>query len=130
MLVETVLTNAVRSGTSILFPTMGEVLSERSGVINLGTEGCMLAGALTASGRTWHRPDRGVASRSADRVDQRVAHLDRQCVLRRRTSQHDVADAVDVGFDPQFGRRHDARFVRMFTTETPDPRPPALCWSA
>jgi simple sugar transport system permease protein len=48
VLVETVLTNAVRSGTSILFPTMGEVISERSGVINLGTEGCMLAGALTA----------------------------------------------------------------------------------
>jgi general nucleoside transport system permease protein len=48
VLLESVLTGAVRSGTSILFPTLGEVISERSGVINLGTEGCMLAGALTA----------------------------------------------------------------------------------
>ena len=48
MLVESVLTGAVRSGTSILFPTMGEVISERAGVINLGTEGSMLAGALAA----------------------------------------------------------------------------------
>lgn len=48
MLIESVLTGAVRGGTSILFPTLGEVVAERSGVVNLGTEGCMLAGALTA----------------------------------------------------------------------------------
>lgn len=48
MLLESVLTGAVRGGTSILFPTLGEVVAERSGVVNLGTEGCMLAGALAA----------------------------------------------------------------------------------
>ena len=48
MLLESVLTGAVRGGTSILFPTIGEVIAERSGVINLGTEGCMLGGALAA----------------------------------------------------------------------------------
>ncbi len=48
MLLEAVLTGAVAGGTSILFPTLGETICERSGVVNLGTEGSMLAGALTA----------------------------------------------------------------------------------
>lgn len=48
MNIEAVLAGAVAGGTSILYPTLGEVVSERAGVINLGTEGSMLAGALTA----------------------------------------------------------------------------------
>lgn len=43
-----VLTGGVRGGTSILFTALGETVSERSGVINLGAEGCMLGGALSA----------------------------------------------------------------------------------
>jgi simple sugar transport system permease protein len=45
MLVE-VLTGGVRGGTSILYAALGESVSERAGVVNLGTEGSMLAGAL------------------------------------------------------------------------------------
>jgi ABC-type uncharacterized transport system permease subunit len=41
----TVLTGAVRSGVSVLYATLGEIVSERAGVVNLGTEGCMLVGA-------------------------------------------------------------------------------------
>jgi ABC-type uncharacterized transport system permease subunit len=48
MLVEAVLTGAVAGGTSILYATVGETVAERSGVINLGTEGSMLCGALAA----------------------------------------------------------------------------------
>jgi general nucleoside transport system permease protein len=36
---------AVRSGTSVLYASLGEVIAERAGVINLGVEGCMLGGA-------------------------------------------------------------------------------------
>lgn len=43
-----VLAGGVRGGTSILYAGTGETVSERAGVINLGTEGAMLAGALTA----------------------------------------------------------------------------------
>jgi len=42
-----VLTGGVRGGTSILFAALGEALAERAGVVNLGTEGSMLMGALT-----------------------------------------------------------------------------------
>ena len=43
-----VLTGGVRGGTSILFAALGESICERAGVVYLGTEGSMLAGALTA----------------------------------------------------------------------------------
>jgi len=41
-----VLAGAVQSGTILLLPTLGEVLTERSGVLNLGLEGLMLIGAF------------------------------------------------------------------------------------
>lgn len=40
-----ILASAVRSGTPVLYATVGEVLSERAGVMNLGLEGVMLVGA-------------------------------------------------------------------------------------
>ena len=45
-LVSEVSTGGVRGGTSILFAALGESIAERAGVVNLGTEGSMLAGAL------------------------------------------------------------------------------------
>lgn len=45
-LITEVLTGGVRGGTSILFAALGESVSERAGVVYLGTEGSMLAGAL------------------------------------------------------------------------------------
>jgi ABC-type uncharacterized transport system permease subunit len=45
-LVVSVLAQAVVYGTPILFAALGELLAERSGVINLGVEGMMLVGAV------------------------------------------------------------------------------------
>lgn len=47
-MLEVVLAGAIRSGTSVLFACLGETISERAGVVNLGAEGSMLIGALTA----------------------------------------------------------------------------------
>lgn len=47
-MLEAVLAGAVAGGTSIVFAGLGELTSERAGVINLGTEGSMLCGALAA----------------------------------------------------------------------------------
>lgn len=46
MLLTEVLTGGVRGGTSILYAALGESVAETAGVVNLGTEGSMLAGAL------------------------------------------------------------------------------------
>ncbi|MDR1915619.1 MAG: ABC transporter permease [Synergistaceae bacterium] len=37
---------AIRSGTPVLYSVLGEILTERSGVMNLGLEGLMLVGAF------------------------------------------------------------------------------------
>ena len=47
-LISEVLTGGIRGGTSINYAALGESVSERGGVINLGTEGSMLCGALAA----------------------------------------------------------------------------------
>ncbi len=54
-----VLSAGVATGTALLFATVGEIFAERSGVMNLGVEGMMLLGAMTAysvsasSGSPW-----------------------------------------------------------------------------
>jgi simple sugar transport system permease protein len=57
--VEQSLIGGVEAGTAILLPALGELIGQRAGVVNLGTEGCMLSGALAAfavaatTGNTW-----------------------------------------------------------------------------
>ena len=43
-----ILQAGVASGTVLLFATIGELLTERSGILNLGVEGMMLIGAMSA----------------------------------------------------------------------------------
>jgi simple sugar transport system permease protein len=42
-----VLSSAIFSGTSLLYVTLGEVIDERSGIVNLGLEGVLLVSAST-----------------------------------------------------------------------------------
>jgi simple sugar transport system permease protein len=56
--IEQTLVGGVEGGTAILLPALGELVGERAGVVNLGTEGCMLAGALgsyaiASTGHVW-----------------------------------------------------------------------------
>src|SRR5512137_2332631 len=54
-----ILQAGVATGTVLLFATLGEILAERSGVMNLGVEGMMLIGAMSgysvaiATGSPW-----------------------------------------------------------------------------
>jgi general nucleoside transport system permease protein len=45
LFIQFVLTGAIRSGTCVLYATLGETVTERAGVTNLGAEGCMIMGA-------------------------------------------------------------------------------------
>ncbi len=58
-LLTSILTITLRAGTSLVSATVGEIYTERSGILNLGLEGMMLMGALSAfvtayyTGSTW-----------------------------------------------------------------------------
>lgn len=43
-----ILASGIATGTVLLYATVGEIFSERSGILNLGVEGMMLVGAMSA----------------------------------------------------------------------------------
>ena len=47
-----VLASAIMSGTSLLYATLGEIVGERAGIVNLGLEGIMLISASTGFAAT------------------------------------------------------------------------------
>lgn len=49
-----ILAVTIRAGTSLLYATIGEILTERSGILNLGVEGMMIMGAVTAFAVAFH----------------------------------------------------------------------------
>jgi len=53
-LIITILIGALVSGSPLLFATVGEIFSERSGVMNLGIEGMMLIGAMSGFAAWYH----------------------------------------------------------------------------
>ncbi len=44
----------LRAGTSLVYATIGEIYTERSGILNLGVEGMMMMGALSAFAVAYH----------------------------------------------------------------------------
>ncbi|HEX3873358.1 MAG TPA: ABC transporter permease [Solirubrobacteraceae bacterium] len=81
------LAGGVESGTVILFPALGELIGERAGIVNLGSEGCMLAGALAAYALTAETgsPVLGVFVGAAAGALIGMAHA--YLVVRRRADQ-------------------------------------------
>jgi len=49
-----ILTITIRAGTSLMYATIGEIITERSGILNLGVEGMMIMGAVTAFAAAFH----------------------------------------------------------------------------
>jgi len=50
----TVAAGMVRSATPVLYATLGEIITERSGILNVGLEGIMLVGAFTGVAVTYN----------------------------------------------------------------------------
>jgi simple sugar transport system permease protein len=53
-LISDVLIIAVFAGTSLIYATIGEIFTERSGILNLGVEGIMIMGAVSAFAAAYH----------------------------------------------------------------------------
>ena len=53
-LLVSILTVTIQAGTSLVFATVGEIFTERSGILNLGVEGMMIMGAVSAFAAAYH----------------------------------------------------------------------------
>lgn len=49
-----ILSIAIAAGTSLVYATIGEIVTERSGILNLGVEGMMIMGAVSAFAAAYH----------------------------------------------------------------------------
>jgi len=54
LFLQSILAATWRMATPILYAAVGEVFSERAGVLNIGLEGIMLIGAIAWSGCSYH----------------------------------------------------------------------------
>lgn len=54
-LLTSILTITLRAGTSLVYATVGEIYTERSGILNLGLEGMMLLSAVAAFATGYYR---------------------------------------------------------------------------
>lgn len=57
LIFSSILEIAIRSGTSLLYVTLGEIIAERSGVMNLGIEGMLLSCAVVSFAVGYHTGD-------------------------------------------------------------------------
>ena len=48
ILIITIITRTLIAGVPLLLGTVGEIITERAGILNLGAEGCMAGGAVAA----------------------------------------------------------------------------------
>jgi simple sugar transport system permease protein len=122
-MIETVLTGAVAGGTCIVFAGLGEIISERSGVINLGTEGSMLCGALAAyavgieTGNPWLGVLAGLVAGAL------LASIHAAMVLQRGANQIAVGLVVSflgIGITALFGQSYVGQgVVPLETWEIP-----------
>jgi ABC-type uncharacterized transport system permease subunit len=53
-LLVSILTVTIQAGTSLVYATVGEIFTERSGILNLGLEGMLIMGAVTAFAGVFH----------------------------------------------------------------------------
>ncbi len=53
-LLTSILAVTIRAGTSLLYATIGEIYTERAGILNLGVEGMMLMGAVGGFAAAYH----------------------------------------------------------------------------
>ena len=117
MEIEPLLATTVALGTSVVFASVGETIAERSGVINLGTEGSMLCGALAAyvvgisTGNPWAGAVAGIVAGGA------LAAVFAMVVLWRKANQIAtglVITFLGIGLTGLFGQSYVSQGVVPF----------------
>jgi ABC-type uncharacterized transport system permease subunit len=108
---------AVRGGTSILYAALGETVSERAGVINLGTEGCMLVGALAGYAVTAQTGNPWIGVLAGAAAGALLAGVHAVLVLSRGANQLATGLVVlflGLGLTSLFGAAYVGRAIHAF----------------
>ncbi len=77
----------IQAGTSLVFATVGEILTERSGILNLGLEGIMIMGAVSAFAGAYHTSSLAVGVLVAMLVGALLATIHAFLTITFRTDQ-------------------------------------------
>ena len=112
-----VMTGAVRGGTSILYAALGESVAETAGVVNLGTEGSMLVGALTGYAVTANTGNAWIGALAGALAGGALAGVHAFFVLDRKANQLATGLVVlflGLGLTSLFGAAYVARTVKSF----------------
>ena len=86
-LITSILAITVRAGTSLVFATIGEILTERAGILNLGIEGIMLMGAVTGFAASFYSQNLLLALLVAMAVGATMAALHAFLTVTMRANQ-------------------------------------------
>lgn len=85
---------AIRSGTPVLYAALGEILTERSGILNLGLEGIMLVGACSSVAVSFHTGSPALGVVAALMVGALLGLLHAVLCIRFRANQ--VASGIAI----------------------------------
>lgn len=96
LVLQGMITGAVGPGVSVLYATYGEVVTERSGRINLGTEGCMIMGAAFGFITTAQTGNVGLGVLAAAIAGGLLALVHAALIIARRTNQLATGFAVTL----------------------------------
>jgi len=107
-----VLSSAIFSGTSLLYATLGEVVNERAGIVNLGLEGVLLISAATGYGVTAMTGNPFIGVAAAALMGGLVNMLFGYLVITRRANQ--LASGLAIMF---FGYGLSALIGKPFVGE-------------
>ncbi len=86
-LLVSILTVTIQAGTSLVFATIGEIFTERSGILNLGLEGIMIMGAVSGFAAAYHSDNLLVAVLVAMLVGGLLASIHAFLTITFRTDQ-------------------------------------------
>jgi general nucleoside transport system permease protein len=85
--ITSILAITIRAGTSLVIATIGEILAERAGILNLGVEGMMLMGAVTGFAASFYSQNLAVALLVAAAVGAAMAALHAFLTVTMRANQ-------------------------------------------
>ncbi len=116
--------SAIVAGTPILFATLGEILTERSGVMNLGVEGMMLIGGVTGFWAGVHTGNLWVALVAGGLAGVMLSGVHALLAISLRVNQIVSGLALVIvgsGLSAFWGRSGDAPLIQSFNRVRADP---------